>query len=104
MGVSEWMEQDAATGADLVTKDRLVTAFRAAQSAHHEFEEHTLKGQRDEQWAGWYAGFVVGRLGDIAKPSELTEWLQEPTSGDDWHASAAENVLKHLKPPKAPGR
>ena len=31
--------------------------------------------QRDERWAGWYAAYVLGRVGDFATPSDLAEWL-----------------------------
>jgi len=105
MGVSEWMEKDFdEPGPGWVTKDRLIGAFKAANAAHHEYEEVTLGNAHDEKWPGMYALFAIGRLGDFAKPSELEKWLQEPTTGD-WYESAADNVMKHLKaaPAKPPG-
>ena len=43
----------------------LAAVLSAAGSAHHEYEQTALKGVRDELWAGFYAAFVLGRLGDF---------------------------------------
>jgi hypothetical protein len=53
-------------------------------------------GVRDEQWAGFYAAYVLGRLGDFATPSSLVGWLERAPSDDDWAESAAEYVLAQL--------
>ncbi len=50
---------------------------------------------RDEQWAGFYAAYV-GRVGDFASPSLLTQWLEAAPAADDWAASAAKHVLGRL--------
>ncbi len=82
--------------ADKPSVNELATALTAAGSAHHEYETVTLNGIRDEQWAAFYAAFVLGRLGDFALPSALTRWLEEAPAGEDWSASTAEHVLKQL--------
>lgn len=77
------------------TPNDLEQALRDAGSAHHEYEQTFLGGERDTQWAGFYAAFTLGRLGAIAKPSVLTKLLQE-ASGDDWASAAASLVVGRL--------
>ena len=76
-------------------KDELVDALRAAGSAHHDYETNALNGQRDAQWAGWYAAYVLGRLGDFTSPTQLSGWLAS-ASGEDWADAAADAVLERL--------
>lgn len=64
-------------------------ALRAAGNAHHEYEQTVLNGVHDEQWAGWYAAYVLGRLGDFATPGELTRWLAGVSADRDWFVAAA---------------
>ena len=78
------------------TRDRLKEALDAAGSAHHEYQTTTLHGVRDERWAGWYAAYVLGRLGDFATPSDLAQWLADAPNGSDWSATAADYVLGQL--------
>ncbi len=78
----------------LPTLDALRAALAAAGSAHHEYEMNALQGERDAQWPGWYAAYVLGRLGDFASPSDLTAWLEAAPSSDDWASSAAAYVLE----------
>ena len=52
------------------TVQELEQALAAAGFAHHEFETRFLAGVRDEMWPGWYAAYVLGRLGDFAKPTD----------------------------------
>ena len=47
----------------------------SAGQAHHDYEAHFLRGVRDEHWAGWYAAYVLGRLGDFTTPTMLTQQL-----------------------------
>ena len=47
----------------------LERALSAAGAAHHDYEQETLKGVRDELWTGLYAAYVLGRLGDFAAPA-----------------------------------
>ncbi len=46
------------------TEQQLSETLTAAGSAHHDYESNFLGGARDEQWAGWYSAYVLGRLGD----------------------------------------
>ena len=75
----------------------LEQALRDAGSAHHDFEQVTLKGVSDDLWAGFYSAFVLGRVGDFAKPSELNDWLTDAPAGDDWAAAAAAHVMSKLE-------
>ncbi len=77
------------------SKDKIAAALRAAGAAHHDYESNFLNGQRDVQWAGWYAAYVLGRLGDFTKPAQLTAWL-ESASGEDWTEAAAVLVRSRL--------
>jgi hypothetical protein len=78
------------------SKQELITALSAAGHAHHDYESKFLGGSRDEQWAGWYAAYVLGRLGDFTTPTRLTGWLSEVAGGGDWAESAASYVLTNL--------
>jgi len=49
--------------ANLPLDSAITEALSAAASAHREYERTALEGMRDEQWAGFYAAFVLGRLG-----------------------------------------
>ena len=81
---------------DRLSREQLREALAAAGSAHHDYEKNTLGGVRDERWAGWYAAYVLGRLGDFASPSDLAQCLEESPAGDDWSAAAAEYVIGQL--------
>jgi hypothetical protein len=78
------------------SRAELREALSAASSAHHEFEQNFLKGERDEYWAGWYAAFVIGRLGEFTTPTKLTKWLQEANGEGEWAKIAADHLLKKL--------
>lgn len=78
------------------TKSELQQALSAAGSTHHEFEQNFLEGRRDEYWAGWYAAYVLGRLGEFTTPTLLTKWLQEAQGEGDWEHFTAEYVMKKL--------
>jgi hypothetical protein len=78
------------------SKADLRGALSAAGSAHHEFEQNFLKGERDEYWAGWYAAYVLGRLGEFTTPTQLTRWLQEAEGEGDWIDFAADHVVGNL--------
>ena len=81
---------------DIPSTDNLAEALQAAGRTHHEYEQSVLGGVRDEQWAGWYAAYLLGRLGDFTEPSFLTRWLQDAPTGADWSASAAGYVVEQL--------
>jgi predicted GNAT family acetyltransferase len=74
----------------------LAEVLSAAGSAHHEYEQTALKGVRDEQWAGFYAAFVLGRLGDFTAASRLAALLKEVDAPSNWSAAAAEHVTTTL--------
>jgi hypothetical protein len=81
---------------DRPSREQLREALDSAGSAHHDYQKNTLGGVRDERWAGWYAGYVLGRLGDFVSPSDLTQWLEQSPAGDDWSATAADYVIGRL--------
>ncbi len=78
------------------TDQQLRDAFSSAGSAHHDYESNFLDGARDEQWAGWYSAYVLGRLGDFTTPTLMTQWLGEVSSEGDWSANAAAYVLSRI--------
>ena len=79
------------------TRGELHKALAAAGSAHHEFETSYLHGERDELWSGWYAAYVLGRLGDFTEPTRLARWLEAVSSEPDWFENAARDVAAKLE-------
>ena len=77
--------------------ESLERALADAGSAHHDYEQVALGGERDELWPGFYAAYVLGRVGDFVSPSSLSQWLNEAPSGDNWADSAASYVLANLE-------
>jgi hypothetical protein len=51
--------------ADL-TKEELARLLREAEAAHGKYETEELGGVRDEEWASWYAEFILKALGEDA--------------------------------------
>jgi hypothetical protein len=47
--------------ADL-TKEELARLLREAEKAHGQYEKEELGGERDADWASWYAEFIVNAL------------------------------------------
>ena len=45
-----------------LTKEQLTELLREAEAAHGKYEAEELGGVRDEQWAAWYAEFIVDLL------------------------------------------
>jgi hypothetical protein len=82
---------------DLPMKSGLEQALAAAGSAHDDYERVVLKGVRDELWAGFYAAFVLGRLGEFVEASRLALLLEEVDAPADWPAAAAGHVLTKLR-------
>ena len=66
----------------------LAEVLSAAGSAHHEYQQTALKGVRDELWAGFYAAFVLGRLGDFTAASRLAALLEEVDASSCSEAAA----------------
>ena len=83
--------------ADLPSRSALEDALEGAATAHDDYEGVALKGVVDDQWAGFCAAFVIGRLGDFTQPSRLAGLLEEVQTQADWSAAAAEYVLMKLR-------
>ncbi len=81
---------------DLPTIEELERALSEAGSAHHEYETVTLNGIRDQLWSGFYAAYVLGKLGNFIRPSVLSKILESAPDNDNWAKSAAETVHKIL--------
>jgi hypothetical protein len=47
-----------------LTKEQLTRLLREAEAAHGKYEAEELGGVRDEEWAVWYAAFIVDKLGE----------------------------------------
>ena len=73
----------------LLSKAALEQALRDASTSHHNYEENVLEGVRDEYWSGWYAAYVLGRLGDFTSPSELSSLLESVSGDGDWYSIAS---------------
>lgn len=80
-----------------VDRAALVEALSAAGAAHHDFEARYLGGEYDVIWPGWYAAYVLGRLGDFVQPTELSEWLRDAPSDGVWAEDAATFVLSRME-------
>lgn len=74
-------------------------SLAAAGRAHHDYERIILNGVRDELWSGFYAAYVLGRLGDFLPASRLSELLEEAPSNGDWSDNAARYVVQILESP-----
>jgi hypothetical protein len=80
----------------LPDKETLSKLLTETWDIHSEFQENYLNGKRDEMWAGWYAGYLLGRLGNFATPTVLTRLLEETVSFKPWADRAAEHLIKSL--------
>lgn len=78
------------------SQENLTKALGDAGSAHHEYEQVMLGGKRDDQWSAFYAAYTLGRIGDFAAPSTLSQLLEETPAEENWAASAASYILSHL--------
>ena len=88
--------------------ERLTQLLDEAESAHGTYEQEQLGGQRDEQWARWYAEYLVehdlgGVLGTTptieevdAVLTEATEDLEREGGDREWSEFAAERVVSRL--------
>ena len=74
----------------------LEQALIDAGRTHHDYETVVLNGIRDELWPGFYAAFVLGRIGPFTTASRLSRLLGEVTASANWSAAAAEHVLSRL--------
>lgn len=80
----------------LPSKSSLEVALADAGHAHHDYETVVLKGVRDELWSGFYAAFVLGRLGGFTSAGRLAQLLEAVPAQPDWSAVATEHVLAQL--------
>jgi len=78
------------------SQDELAQTFTAAGDAHHDYEQLSLRGERDERRPGFYAAYALGRLGDFVAPSMLNTWLEEAPAEDNRLTSAAAYVVKRM--------
>ena len=78
------------------SQDELSKTLVEAGAAHHEYEQVTFGGKRDEQWPGFYAAYALGRISDFVAPSKLSQWLEEAPAGKNWAVLAANYVLSRL--------
>jgi hypothetical protein len=46
----------------MLTKEELTSLLKEAEKAHGEYEKTELGGVRDQDWASWYAEFIVTAL------------------------------------------
>jgi hypothetical protein len=87
---------------------RVAELLRQTEAAHGTYEREELGGERDEQWAQWYADHLVrGELADTlgSSPSaeQVAEVLTEATAeqesegpGTEWSEFAAPRVVERL--------
>jgi hypothetical protein len=87
---------------------RVAELLDEAETAHGAYEEAELGGDRDEEWATWYAGYVLEHgIGDVLATTpeigELGEVLTEATaeqeqegSDEEWSPYAAARVVERL--------
>ena len=80
----------------LPDKGTLSKLLTETWDVHSEFQENYLNGERDEMWAGWYAGYLLGRLGNFTTPTVLTRLLMETETHKPWADQAAEHLIKSL--------
>ena len=83
--------------ADLPSHDVLMSTLAAAVAAHDDYERVVLKGVVDANWSGFYAAYVLGRLGDFVPASRLASLLSEVEEADGWDETAADHVLMKLR-------
>lgn len=80
-----------------LTQEALSALLAETWKSHSEFQENYLDNVRDEMWAGWYAAYLIGRLGPIMPPSRLTRILESVQAPNDrWTDTAAADILKAL--------
>ena len=76
--------------------EEIENALSEAGSVHHEYKQVVLKGVRDELWPGFYAAYVLGKLGNFTKPSIVSGLLEAAPDSDSWAKAASKYVLRKL--------
>ena len=51
-----------------LTKEELTRLLREAEEANGQYEREELGGERDAEWAPWYAEFIVNALRERPTP------------------------------------
>lgn len=82
---------------DKITQTVIIQVLEHAADAHHEFEKNYLQGKPDVHWAGWYAAYTLGKLGNFTKPSLLTRWLERVPTQGSWNKQAAQMILTEIE-------
>lgn len=65
-----------------LTKEELTSLLQEAEKAHAEYE-YAL-GHRDDDWATWYADFIIRRFQEdigMTNPDSVTQSTKETTDG-----------------------
>lgn len=81
----------------LPNQEELSKLLQEVWDTHSEFQHVYLNDVHDEMWAGWYAAFLIGRLGHIAPASQLTNLLEEVGGQENWTVRAAAHLLENLQ-------
>lgn len=81
-----------------LNQQQLEQALGRAGKAHHQYQADYLDGERDPSWAGWYAAYLLGQLGDFTDPAQLTRWLEAVEADENWTVQAAKFILQQLNP------
>ena len=79
------------------SEKEIAAALASAGTAHHDYESRFLGGESDQQWPGWYAAYVLGRLGDFTSPTELSSLLESAPSEGEWAHDAASYVVAQIE-------
>jgi len=75
------------------TTENITGLMTEAKAAHTKYEKET--GKPDEDWAGWYAGYVTDRLDHPTTKDAMKEMITAASkihTGDDWPAKYAEHI------------
>ena len=86
----------------LPTIEQLENALQMAENLHNEYELVYRDGQFNETWSGFYAAYILGKLGEFVKPSILADLIESTPDGKNWFHTTAEYILKDLRSSPAP--
>lgn len=57
-----------------ITTEELTTLLKQAKRAHHEYEKKKNEsGERDEDWAAWYATYIEEKLSKFENSNDNRE-------------------------------
>ena len=88
--------------------DEIAALLAQAGQAHGEYEKNHLKGVYDQEWAHWYAGYVVEQgisalLGHAVTVDQLQRFFnasfaiyQQVGSGETWENYTARQLQAEL--------